>query len=737
MEKLNHLRITLVFIVTIIIPSLFLSAFAYQAVEAERVARRMDERRRLSSEASDHARDLDALVRAPAREVREQVARLRGQLGRLQDAAALLRSTSEQAPVGSLALFALDGRRVYPATPGAPPCAPAAAAAMLGGSAFLMATAPEAAQILREAADALGASTERPGDVRHKGELAARATEKLLRLEVGASLATRTAAKLQLSRLHAASNEEGELAVASYVLDRIARTPIDLVDPLGRPVAAQARLDGALVARSMRRPELFRARLVALLAELERSPNLVAAEDLARLATRAAELLDSEGKDYGEVVRRANEAALARRQSEARQERLDDLFGADVRELLRTYERRPRLARGDDPLAGPATKPPSAASDAIGDEDPSHWFARRRAGERDWVLLLAPVYTRDGALAGVATFPYDVERLVPRLDAHQPQDPPDGATTFEVVTARIPGDEGPGTARAPLAAPFDQVQVVARGRRAPEEVLWAERTTMKLWLIALSIGGIAAGAVVTTRTVLREAKAAELKSDFVTNVTHELRTPLTSIRMFIETLEHGRVEDEAEAKECLQIMGRETDRLTRLIERLLAFSKIESRKWRFKFSYVAPQELVDEAIRLLRRQLQLRDDAPLPIEVESIQALKPIAVDKDAIVEVLLNLLTNAWKYTPAENRRIKIVLSERRRQVVVDVEDNGIGVPRRDRRRIWKKFERGSNAEKGRIEGSGIGLTLALSIAKGHGGTIALTPLKQGSRFSLLLPKV
>jgi signal transduction histidine kinase len=73
----------------------------------------------------------------------------------------------------------------------------------------------------------------------------------------------------------------------------------------------------------------------------------------------------------------------------------------------------------------------------------------------------------------------------------------------------------------------------------------------------------------------------------------------------------------------------------------------------------------------------------------------------------------------------------------VIDVEDTGIGVPRRDRRRIWKKFERGSNAEKGRVEGSGIGLTLALSIAKGHGGTVALVPLKQGSRFSLILPKL
>ncbi len=262
-------------------------------------------------------------------------------------------------------------------------------------------------------------------------------------------------------------------------------------------------------------------------------------------------------------------------------------------------------------------------------------------------------------------------------------------------------------------------------------------TTMKLWLIALSFGGVFAGAAVTVRTVVREAKAAELKSDFVTNVTHELRTPLTSIRMFIETLELGRVESEAEAKECLTIMARETDRLTRLIERLLAFSKIESRKWRFRFSYVPPLELVEEAIRVLRRQLQIKDGDQIPILVERVQEVAPVAVDKDAIVEVLLNLLTNAWKYTPAEGRRIRVVISERRRQVVIDVEDNGMGVPRRDRRRIWKKFERGSNAEKGRIEGSGIGLTLALSIAKGHGGTVTLTPLKQGSRFSLVLPKL
>jgi signal transduction histidine kinase len=317
--------------------------------------------------------------------------------------------------------------------------------------------------------------------------------------------------------------------------------------------------------------------------------------------------------------------------------------------------------------------------------------------------------------------------------------PKDGDATFEVVSASTPPPEDDlASARAPLAFPLDALCVVARPRDGGDEaVLVRERRTIKLWLIAVSIGGVCAGAIVTTRTVVREIKAAELKSDFVTNVTHELRTPLTSIRMFIETLELGRVQSEAETKECLAIIARETDRLTRLITRLLAFSKIESRKWRFKFSYAPPLELVHEAIHVLRQQLQIKDDDAFPVEVEAVQEVARVAVDRDAIVEVLLNLLTNAWKYTPPQGRRIRVVVSERRKKVVIDVDDNGMGVPRRDRRRIWKKFERGSNAEKARVEGSGIGLTLALSIARGHGGTVTLTPLKQGSRFSLVLPKL
>ncbi|MCW8141781.1 MAG: HAMP domain-containing histidine kinase, partial [Planctomycetota bacterium] len=260
--------------------------------------------------------------------------------------------------------------------------------------------------------------------------------------------------------------------------------------------------------------------------------------------------------------------------------------------------------------------------------------------------------------------------------------------------------------------------------------------TVYLWVIALAVGGIAAGVLATTRTVLREAKAGQLKSDFVTNVTHELKTPLTSIRMFLDTLLLGRVTDEAETRECLQVMAREAERLTRLIEQLLVFSRIESKKWRLKLGFEHPRGLVEEALKVLSDQLgRPRDE--LGIEVVAVQDLPQIAVDRFGVVEAILNILHNAWKYTPGPDRRIRVVITSRRRHVEIAVEDNGIGVPRRDRRRIFVKFERGTNAEEKRIEGSGIGLTMATSIVQAHGGTITFAPNKpHGSRFSIWLRK-
>ncbi len=698
MERFNSLKITFVFIITIIIPSVFLSAFAYQAIEGERFARKNERHRHLLAEARVLAHDVEDGVMAPARALVDAFARSGDGLSSPLEAVGLLREATartlqDTASVDTLCplvLYAPDGSRLYPA--------------------------PRAAARASDAAAALN-------EARNVARVGSRATAIVLleKLERDPSPPTSLAAKLEIARLFAFGTDEVELALASHGLEQIVGKPIELMDPLGRPVVALARFDLARVAAALHQGGTYRKRLAALIHDLEPRASYLPADVLAELVTSAGNLLLAEGEDSDAEGRRALGLAETRRRVEERAERIDEVMSADVRAFLAARRR----SEGSDAKVAP-----------LAEAGLERLFLRR--GSQTFVAV--PIERATGSLVALALVSLDTDSLARRVARERIASRMSDMETAVFEAAPVgtpPSDEEFDVARQVLAPPLEDLEIIARAREASEDVLAKERTTMKLWLIALSVGGVFAGAVVTVRTVVREAKAAELKSDFVTNVTHELRTPLTSIRMFIETLELGRVESEAEQKECLSIMARETDRLTRLIERLLAFSKIESRKWRFKFSYIPPLELVGEAIRVLRQQLQIKEGEPFPLDIETVQDVAPVAVDKDAIVEVLLNLLTNAWKYTPAEGRRLRVVISERRRQVVIDVEDNGIGVPRRDRRRIWKKFERGSNAEKGRIEGSGIGLTLALSIARGHGGTVTLTPLKQGSRFSLVLPKL
>jgi nitrogen-specific signal transduction histidine kinase len=549
-----------------------------------------------------------------------------------------------------------------------------------------------------------------------------------------------------------------DLLAAREDFARAAATPFEARDARGRPVGVHARIELALADAQLGDQDLCRARLASVLSEIDARGSYLPCDSAAELAERVGAYLVDKGEAW--AGERARAVAEHRRRVEAIHERWDDLFGRELQDAVRA--RRDRAGDGvaatrdlpDGGAGGGSLRPPTELARARAERPASTGWLKRRAGDRYEVLLYTVLEDARDEPIGVVAIPVDLdyfaqETVRARLAAREralPVEADEERPTFEVVERR--DDEPPPdpraaqhVGRAPLAFPLDHVEVRVKSAPPAEDAaadvsLLKQRDRIKLWLIALSVAGIAAGALVTTRTVLREVKSAELKSDFVSNVTHELKTPLTSIRMFIETLEDGRVENEEEEKECLAIMGREADRLTRLIDRLLAFSKIESRKWRFKFGYVPPLELVEDAIRLLYQQVGQTAEA-LPIEVDCLQRLAPLPVDKDAIVEVLLNLLSNAYKYTPGPDRRIRVVVTERRRTVEIAVEDNGIGVPRRDRRRIWKKFERGSNAEKGRFEGSGIGLTLALSIARGHGGTIWLTPLKpKGSRFTLSLPK-
>jgi signal transduction histidine kinase len=265
----------------------------------------------------------------------------------------------------------------------------------------------------------------------------------------------------------------------------------------------------------------------------------------------------------------------------------------------------------------------------------------------------------------------------------------------------------------------------------------------RLWL-AILVGAsfaVVAASLLAVRAVLREVRLARMKSDFVSNLSHELRTPLTSLRMFVEMLREGRVRDEAEAKECLDVVAQETERLQSLVERVLQFATFTKGRAPIELKSADTGEVARRAVAVFRKRaeaarakLELVVEDPLP---ESI-------LDRDAILQVLLNLLDNAVKYAGDNGAVIRVGVrpagpagAGAGRGVVIEVEDDGPGVPEKERELVFEEFYRGDDTLSRRVEGTGIGLAVARRIALAHGGRIEVTRSERlgGACFAVTLP--
>jgi signal transduction histidine kinase len=258
------------------------------------------------------------------------------------------------------------------------------------------------------------------------------------------------------------------------------------------------------------------------------------------------------------------------------------------------------------------------------------------------------------------------------------------------------------------------------------------RTNIYVWAVGLAISGIVAGAIVTYISVIRTMRAAELKSDFVSNVTHELKTPLTSIRMFAETLQDGRVKDENDARECLETIVSESERLSRLIDRVLDLRAIEKGKRKFDFKLADLREVILGSLQTFRRQMRGYEAT---VYVNVPHELPHVKMDPDAIGEVLLNLLTNSYKYSRPEDRRIWVRAHIEKSTVKVSVEDKGVGIPKRELKAIFEKFYRVDDTLTREVDGTGLGLTISRYVAEAHGGTIDVESKEgEGSKFTLVL---
>jgi signal transduction histidine kinase len=243
------------------------------------------------------------------------------------------------------------------------------------------------------------------------------------------------------------------------------------------------------------------------------------------------------------------------------------------------------------------------------------------------------------------------------------------------------------------------------------------------------------GAFFLWRDTRRESRMAEMRSQFVSSVSHELKTPLTSIRMFAESMqmdEEAGAADPKERAEYLDTIVCETERLTRLLNNVLDFSRIERGQKNYHLESEELPGVVGAAVRTMRFPLA---EQGFDLRVDLCEDLPPVKVDRDAIEQAVLNLLHNAMKYS-GKSREIDLRLFRQNGSALIQVSDHGIGIPAGEQRRIFEKFYRVPSKENRSISGTGLGLSLVAHIAEAHGGAVDVESSPgQGSTFSIKIP--
>ena len=263
----------------------------------------------------------------------------------------------------------------------------------------------------------------------------------------------------------------------------------------------------------------------------------------------------------------------------------------------------------------------------------------------------------------------------------------------------------------------------------------ARSASAVIWILVLILFvSVAGGGTMVLTSLYSEIRLAQKKAGFVANVSHELKTPLTSIGLFVDLLRRKRQPDAAKRDQYLAMMAAETERLGRLINNVLDFSSQEKGKKKYAKRAVDVEQVVEDIVegqrvRLesLGFQVRFRKNGP--------GDLPRCSADPEALKQILLNLLSNAEKYSP-RSREIDVEVNGSGANVSVHVRDRGIGVAEKDRERIFREFVRVDDSLTTRVPGTGLGLTIARRIARDHGGDLACNGREGGGcDFVLTLP--
>jgi len=343
-----------------------------------------------------------------------------------------------------------------------------------------------------------------------------------------------------------------------------------------------------------------------------------------------------------------------------------------------------------------------------------------------------------GARAGLWQFTTPKRRVLALMESEKllaAMKPLTDATLIGVKVTLVPPDSDTADAFVALPAgesmPGWQLALSIEDREFLHATA-ARQSTIYFWTGILVVAGMSVLGVIAMRLVRRRMALAKLKNDLAATVSHELKTPLSSMRVLVETLLDAETLDDPKTREYLQLIARENERLGRLIQNFLTFSRMERKKYALHLSLLQPREIVAAAIESARG----RFDAPgcrLDVRVE--KNLPPIMADLDALVAALINLLENAYKYSE-EIKQIVLGARAENDCVIFSVKDNGIGITPRDQRRIFQPFYQVDQRLSRNGGGCGLGLSIVQLIAVAHHGNVSVESQPGcGSVFTISLP--
>jgi signal transduction histidine kinase len=244
---------------------------------------------------------------------------------------------------------------------------------------------------------------------------------------------------------------------------------------------------------------------------------------------------------------------------------------------------------------------------------------------------------------------------------------------------------------------------------------------------------VAAMGYFSARAIAKESEAARLQSDFVAAVSHEFRTPLTSMRQFTSMLSEGRVSNDEERGKYYEALSRGTQRLTRLVENLLDFGRLEAGSHGYNMERIRAKDWIERIVSEFQEEVERRG---YHVELKwNAPDDSLVGADDAALGRALWNLLDNAVKYSP-ESKTIWVEGRAEGAWLILSVRDRGFGIPASEHRRIFRKFVRGTIPGGRPVRGTGLGLALVEQIVRAHGGTVSVeSKVGEGSTFSMRLP--